>query len=84
MKKLAFAVLYALCLTVMITGISLAATEKTETDVEKNVTEVQNEQTVEQDSVAKQDVDKVDEECRKKLHKELRDSVDEIEKERCQ
>ena len=84
MKKLAFTVLYAFCLTIMGAGITFAATEEQETAVDKDVVAVQKEQAVEQEDAVKKDMKKDDEECRKLLHKKVRDAVDETEKERCQ
>ena len=74
----------ACCLTIMVAGITFATTEKQETDIIEDAVAVQKEQVTEQENAARQDVKKNEEECRKKLHKEMRDAVDKAEKERCQ
>ena len=86
MKRLTFAVLGAFCLTVMAAGITFATTDQQEIDDAKDVVALENEQAVLQEDAASQDLITDEEACqkRKKMHKEMRDTVDRAEKERCQ
>jgi hypothetical protein len=78
MKKLAFTTLYALCFTVMTTGITFAAAQEQETGSEKAITELQETPPTEQDLTQKE------QQGNKKTRKEVRDAVENLEKERCQ